>query len=85
MNMLNSTSARCDGIAHKDVVDLLSMLIVGVRIPLFPRHTDDLVDIVQEHSEGAEDHARRQVFVHISRDDDACGWGMGEDGVDESL
>ncbi len=85
VHMFDLPATLRNGVAHEDVVNFLRVLVVRVGVPLGRRYIRNIVRVVQERLERAEDGARGRIFVHVTGDNNARRRREGQDGVYKCL
>lgn len=70
MNMFDLRPSSRDSTGHENVVDLLSVLLVDVGVPLGRLDARDFVDIVEHAGEVVKHRARLHEFVHVATEND---------------
>ena len=85
MYMFDVPATPCDRVRHKDLVDLLRVLVVRIRVPFRGGYARDIIRIVQQRSERTEHGTGGGKFVHVTRDDHWRVCGEVEERGDEAL
>lgn len=72
MDMFCLCTTTTDGRRHKHVVQLLTVIVKYVCVPLHRGNTRHLVNIGEQRGQGCKNCSRLEVFVAITGDNDIC-------------